>query len=110
MKEKTSDDSQADASTQRGTYDEYNCFVSNGCTCDVPSEFNKPDNFPQHRHEYHCNLLPNLDTWLFYPIAVYDIEHEHGGGDGVYVNPKDKSLIYLEIDGYLCPAALADQT
>jgi len=67
-----------------------------GCTCNAPSEYNNEDNVSIHRHEEECALAPNLEGWLWYP---HDGEIENGG---VWVNPSDTSVIYLEVRGYLC--------
>lgn len=57
------------------------------CTCE-PDEFD--------RHEMDCDLSPDLSGWYWYP---QDGEIE---GGGVWVNPADPRVIYLEVKGRLC--------
>jgi hypothetical protein len=75
-----------------------------GCTCDAPSEYNDPDKPAYDRHLFDCALAPDItDDWLWYP---HDGELESGG---VYVNPTDRSCLYLVVKEYLCRVPL-DET
>ena len=72
------------------------------CTCVAPSEFNAPRS-KSNRHMPECALAPDTTDWLWYP---HDGEIE---GGGVWVNPEDRSKIYLEVKGYLAPAFLEER-
>ena len=74
-----------------------------GCTCGCPHYYNDPDNPAYDRHEFECNLAPDLEDWLFYE---HDGELEEGG---VWVHPTDRRCIYLEVKGYLCRTPVKDK-
>ena len=66
------------------------------CTC-VGSEYRDD------RHTLECLCAPEIPNhWLWYP---HDGELENGG---VYVDPADRSKIYLFVKGYLVPAFLEE--
>ena len=67
------------------------------CTCEG-SEYDAGDKWDRHTPE--CALSPDTTGWLWYP---HDGEIEDGG---VWVNPEDRSKIYLEVKGYVAPAFL----
>jgi hypothetical protein len=72
------------------------------CTCDAPSEYNSPRS-KWNRHLPECAKSPDLEGFLWYAHSG-EIE-----GGGVFVNPNDRSIIYLLVKGYLCPVSREDE-